>query len=192
MTKLIRRNSDHVRGRIKIIDVGRSAVRLIRSFRPLILLYGWLLAAAITCSLSACASKTVEQINNVSFTPGKEDVAVIGTPFIWRETGTVESNEHWEGVLFGGMHDSSERGADYQRIELFYGGRSGEIVTFLYQVTVGNDATPNARQTYRIDLTKGDRFAIEGLQIRCIQADSNSMRYVVLSDDSRWSNSAAM
>ena len=170
-------------------DICRGTVwPMRRQFRPPLRPHAWLLVAAIICLLSGCASKTVQQLNSVSYTPGREDVAVVGTPFIWRETGTVESSEHWEGVLFGGMHHSYLKGDDYQRVELFYGGRSGEILTFLYQVTTGNNATPSLRQTQQIDLAQGDRFSVEGLEIQCVEADNNSMRYIVLSADPRWGN----
>lgn len=130
--------------------------------------------------INGCASKTVEQIAKNSFVPGQEDVAVVGTPFIWQESGSTERNEHWEGILFGGMHSAFTRGDDYRRAELFYAGRSGSMLTFMFQVTNANAATPSTRRVHETDLNDGSRFVIEGLEIQVLQADTNSMRYRVI------------
>jgi hypothetical protein len=144
------------------------------------------LCALLLSLLAACASKTVQQINRTNVAANAEQIAVVGAPFIWRETGSVESNEHWEGVLFGGMHHSNSRGPDYQKVELYYGGRSGDTLTFLYQVTRGNDETPSGREPYQVSLAQGSSFTVAGLQIQCLSADAGTMRYRVLSADSRW------
>jgi hypothetical protein len=65
--------------------------------------------------IAGCASKTVEQVDKSGFIPGHEDVAVVGTPFVWPETGSTERSQHWEEILFGGMHSGFTRGADYRR-----------------------------------------------------------------------------
>jgi hypothetical protein len=130
--------------------------------------------------LGGCASKTVEQVAKTSFTLGQEDVAVVGTPFISQESGSTERSEHWEGILFGGMHRAFMRGDDYRRAELFYAGRSGNVLTFMFQLTDGNDGTPSIRRLHQVDFGQENRFAIEGLEIQVLQADTNSMRYRVL------------
>jgi hypothetical protein len=65
--------------------------------------------------IAGCASKTVEQVDKSGFNPGHEDVAVVGTPFVWPETGSTERSQRWQGILFGGMHSGFTRGWDYRR-----------------------------------------------------------------------------
>src|SRR5258708_6485044 len=101
---------------------------------------------------SGCASKTVERVGKASFVPGQEGLAFVGSPFLWQETGSTEKNEHWEGILFGGMDSRFTRTDDYRRSQVFYGGRSGDVLTLMYQVTVGNDTTPTISRVHQIDL----------------------------------------
>ncbi len=130
--------------------------------------------------LAGCSSKTVDEVAKTSFVLGQEDVAIVGTPFISQELGSIERSEHWEGILFGGMHRAFMRGDDYRRAELFYAGRSGNVLTFMFQLTEGNDATPSIRRVHQVDFSRANRFAIEALEIEVLQADTNSMRYRVI------------
>jgi hypothetical protein len=78
------------------------------------------------------------------------------------------------------MHSGFTRGDDYRRAQLLYGGRSGDVLTSVYQLTVGNDATPTISRVHQVDLRQGSRFSIEGLDIRVLQAETNSMRYRII------------
>jgi hypothetical protein len=129
--------------------------------------------------ITGCASKSVRIINQASYDINREDLAVIGTAFIYEEHGTEEENEHWEGVLFGGMHKSYLKGDDYRRVEVYYGGRTGDILSFVYQATIGNSSSPSIRRTFEHDLRRGSIVTIEEYELQVLSANNNSMRYKV-------------
>lgn len=131
----------------------------------------------IAIFLAGCASRSVETLSRTSVPPGAEDVSVLGNAVVWRETGSTERTEQWQGIMFGGMHRAFRRGDDYRRAELIYGGRQGADLLFIFQETAGNDAAPRVRRPYTVPLASDGLVTVAGARLQILDATASSVRF---------------
>ena len=146
----------------------------------------WLaVGGSLIALLAGCASTAFENRSYRSQEIGKEATAKIGTPMLIREEGTIEKKRRWVGLL--GSPDGWETiGTNYsknfKRTELIYQGSPGSAINVIYRVFRPGSAMAEKQESLTFDLSVSHVIIVDDFQIKVLEADADSITYIVLSD----------
>lgn len=139
---------------------------------------------AATLSLTACAT-TVSPARLVqSYVLGVERSANVGEAFLVDQSGYIQTQRRWVGILNSpdGWQTEQVASRDYLRRELIYSGRSGNTIEIAYREYRGGLVAPAFAQSLQYDLSASNIIRFQRFEIEVVAADNQGITTKILRD----------